>query len=208
MLLRNKDTGREIEASPENFMITELCHLWGCSECPLKHEESCHVYVREHWREAVKKLGWEIVGENGESEDKTKEPESSSALPESPEIPPLCQILGVEPFQMFWIQGEDLIWLVDLDGVRRERRDGKWFPSYDEAGLVDLIQHREELIRGGVDEEFRAEMTLGGLTEELRRVLPGLKRVVREDEELWLEFDRCGNGFRTEFDLEEWKKNK
>lgn len=107
----------------------------------------------------------------GTMENTTKNTESK--------IPPLCQILGVQPYQAFSYEDEDRrVFAIGENGVRYElNKETGWKISYDEENLVELIQHPEKIVRKNEVQSLRDLARMHKAKEKLKKILPGVEAV-------------------------------
>ena len=125
----------------------------------------------------------------GTMENTTKNTESK--------IPPLCQILGVQPYQAFSYEDEDhRVFAIGENGVRYElNEETGWKISYDEENLVELIQHPEKIVRRGDAQGLRDLVRMHKAKEKLKKILPGTEAVTELDGKFYVQVVTMKNTF-------------
>ena len=177
------------------------CPVEDCNDCPINHynngkECSCTEFVEWYpvsalrlLRDRVKEVQSEIEVknelegmemENVENvKDTTKGTMENVTKNTERKIPPLCQILGVRPYQAFSYEGEDhRVFAIDENGVRYElNEETGWNITYDEENLVELIQHPEKIVRKEDAQGLRDLARMHKAKEKLKKILPGVEAV-------------------------------
>ena len=161
--------GREWESVRE-WMDIDMCSH-SCKDCPISSYNNlyglnCYAYVKEHPLEALEEVT--KAGILREEEDKEKE-----------KIPPLCEVLRVQPYQEFIYEG--IRYRITSDGERQvwDQLGRKWCWDNSCATLELMIQERDKIqIQNGVQ-----------LTEEQKEELWRVKRMLPEAKKVFLTDD-------------------
>ena len=169
--------GRKWESVQEWIELACKC---SCESCPISSRNNsynlnCSVYAKEHPHEALERLeNAEILKDDGEKKEG---------------IPPLCEVLRVQPYQEFEYMGSR--YRITPSGKREQ-----WFECVQEwcpnpcNSLEGMIHYRDEIkiLKGPrLTEEQKEEL------RRIKRMLPGAKRVYWSNGELKLEM-RAGLG--------------
>ena len=150
----------------------DKCRTYNCVDCPIGsrnnlYDVNCKVYAEEHPQEALEsviKAG--ILREEEDNKDKEK-------------IPPLCEVLRVQPYQEFIYEGTR--YRITSDGERQVwyQLGQKWCWDNSCATLELIIQERDKIqIQNGVQ-----------LTEEQKEELWRVKRMLPEAKKVFLTDD-------------------
>ena len=197
------------------------CPARDCCVCPIgicnnRRECSCGELIRDYPAEALKILKENGIVKEVQSEAEVKEElegmemenvenvkdttkgtmENVTKNTES-KIPPLCQILGVQPYQAFSYEDEDhRVFAIGENGVRYElNEETGWKISYDEENLVELIQHPEKIVRRGDAQGLRDLVRMHKAKEKLKKILPGTEAVTELDGKFYVQVVTMKNTF-------------
>ena len=162
--------GRKWESVQEWVDMCRRCRC-SCKDCPINsynnsYNLSCHTYAKEHPQEALERVI--EAGILREEEDKEEE-----------KIPPLCEVLRVQPYQEFIYEGTR--YRITSDGERQvwDQLGRKWCWDNSCATLELIIQERDKIqIQNGVQ-----------LTEEQKEELWRVKRMLPEAKKVFLTDD-------------------
>ena len=145
MKVRDHKTGKEcpdIVSAWEAFKCPGLC-----VECPLDHAEQCCTrWIQDYPIIAARLLGYEVVEDSKVVEiDQVNRLEIDTVKEANMDKPRICEILGVEPGESFYIRGLEGIefWIMD-DGTFSTRPSN--VPGSTKALLLTL-DHPERIIR-------------------------------------------------------------
>ena len=156
MEFRNSDTGEvalTIDQALEQFCDSKQ----DCDYCELREPVQqykgtrypCHQYVRANQQEAARLMGYEVVEEHMQTHEKTHADAIGITRVQSEEAnmdkPRICEILGIEPGESFYIQGFDgvLFWIMD-DGTFTTQPNNA--PGSASA-LLCTLDHPDRIIR-------------------------------------------------------------
>ena len=126
-----------------------------CDTCPLdepshkKEDTSCVDWCNEHPHEAARLMGYEVVEEHTQTHEKTHADAIENARvhleEDNMDKPRICEILGIEPGESFYIQGFDgvLFWIMD-DGTFTTQPNNA--PGSASA-LLRTLDHPDRIIR-------------------------------------------------------------
>ena len=121
-----------------------------CDTCPLdnpshkKENMSCVDWCNNHPNEAARLMGYEVV--EGETREEMREPQLNAGEKEANmNKPRICEVLGIEPGESFYIQGFDgvLFWIMD-DGTFTTQPNNA--PGSASA-LLRTLDHPDRIIR-------------------------------------------------------------
>ena len=148
-------------------IIPVLCKS-GCDNCPiiadvLKHDnQSCQAWILNHPHKAARLMGYEVVEEmrdpqlNEGEMDKEMEKNHFSTIKEEANMDKLriCEVLGVEVYEVWHVTGNDNAIYRISGGVALEYAipkcyedgHGEWRQS-DTVHLIDIINHPDRIIR-------------------------------------------------------------
>lgn len=154
----------------EDWRELMLCPRYCCSRCPLSSMNNgtglnCQIFVEKHPERVLELMQGRLC------RVEVKERKRG-------EIPLLCEMLDVEPFQEFWLEDER-VWAVDEEGNRWERVDGEWKLSDDEKSLLELLRSKEKIHQGEIAVELKRALE-GEEKRGVERLLAGLFPNLRE----------------------------
>ena len=145
MKFRNPETG---EVHSEIWpLLNPYCVKHECDKCSLPFD--CVEFARNHPVEAARPMGYEAVEEHMQTHEKTHADAIENACVHSEEAnmdkPRICEILGIEPGESFYIQGFDgvLFWIMD-DGTFTTQPNNA--PGSASA-LLRTLDHPDRIIR-------------------------------------------------------------
>ena len=178
MLIDKK--GRKWESVQEWI---DMCRSYNCDDCPVcscnnSYNLNCYVFAKEHPQEALERLTKAgILREEDDSKEKG-------------EIPPLCEVLRVQPNQEFIYEGTR--YRITPQGERQVwfQLGHKWCWDSSCATLEEMIQERDKI---QIQREVRLTEEQKEELKKVKRMLPGAKRVYWSNGELKLEM-RAGLG--------------
>ena len=203
------------------------CPVEDCYCCPINHYNngekiSCSKFVELYPDNALRLLRDRVKEVQSEAEvknelegmemenvenvkDTTKGIMENTTKNTERKIPPLCQILGVQPYQAFSYEDEDRrVFAVGENGVRYElNEETGWNITYDEENLVELIQHPERIVRKEDAQGLRDLIRMQRAKEKLKKILPGTEAVTEFEGKVYAQVVTKKNIFElVEVDLE------
>ena len=203
-----------------------VCPVEDCYNCPISHynngkECCCSKFVElypdnalrllrdrvkevQNEAEAEKELEKMVKEDMKDMENVENAKENQMGVIEE-NAPPLCRLLGVQPYQAFSYEDEDYrVFAIDENGVRYElETEIGWSISYDEENLVKLIQHPEKVARKGDAQGLRDLARMQRAKEKLKKILPGTEAVTEFEGKVYAQVVTKKNIFElVEVDLE------
>ena len=155
----------------------DMCRSYNCGDCPVcsrnnSYNLNCNVYAKEHPHEALERLTKAGILREEKEEQKEKEKNEEK-------IPPLCEVLRVQPNQEFIYEGTR--YRITPQGERQAwfQLGQKWCWDGSCATLELMIQERDKIqIQNGVllSEEQKEEL------KRVKRMLPEAKKVFLTDD--------------------------
>ena len=151
MKFHNPETGEVFEdMTAARFAFCRM----KCKSCPIsclqnEDETRCDIFCCDHPHEAARLMGYEVVEEHTPTHEKTHVDAIENARVQSEEAnmdkPRICEILGIEPGESFYIQGFDgvLFWIMD-DGTFTTQPNNA--PGSASA-LLRTLDHPDRIIR-------------------------------------------------------------
>lgn len=174
------------------------CPVKNCNECPIGSYNNgekcvCSKFVVLYPNRALKLLRDRVKEVQSEAEVKKEledaEMENMENKVVEENVPPLCHLLGVRPYQTFSYEGEDhRVFAIDENGVRYVLdKECGWCISYDEENLVKLIQHPERVVRQNEAQGLKGLARMHKAQEKLMKILPGVEAVKESDGKAYIQ---------------------
>lgn len=177
------------------------CPVEDCNECPIGYHNNgkkcrCSKFVVLYPDSALELLRDRVKEVQSEAEIKKElegtemeNMENMENVVNVKEIPPLCHLLGVQPYQAFSYEDEGhRVFAIDENGVRYESdMDSGWLISYDEENLVKLIQHPERVVRQDEAQGLKDLARMYKAKEKLMKILPGVEAVKESDGKAYIQ---------------------
>ena len=185
------------------------CPVEDCNDCPISNYNNgkncgCVEFVELYpdstlrlLRDRVKKVQSEVEikkelegvemknMENMENMENVKE-NQTEVVEEN--VPPLCRLLGVRPYQAFSYEGEEhRVFAIDENGVRHELEESGWCIRYDEENLVKFIQHPERVVRKDEAPGLKNLARMHKAKKKLMKILPNVETVKEFDGEVYIQ---------------------
>lgn len=186
-----------------------VCPVEDCNECPIGYHSNgkkcgCSAFVDMYPDSALELLRGRV--KEVQSEDEIKKElegvemenmenvgnmenvkENQQAIEEN--VPPLCRLLGVQPYQAFSYEDEGhRVFAIDENGVRYElNKESGWSISYDEENLVKFIQHPEMVVALDEAQGLKDLARMRKAQEKLMKILPCVEEVKEFDGEVYIQ---------------------
>lgn len=136
MEFRNPETGEVFENTCDD--VTFCGHYKGCIGCPIgdaKQNYDCTYWINHHPHEAARMMGYEVVEDEPVGNfDQLKEEANMDK-------PRICEVLGIEAGEHFYIDGFKGEYHVNSDGVL------KWGGQTSCDAIYEAINHPDRIIR-------------------------------------------------------------
>lgn len=180
VVFEDPESGKIIQVSNEVGVDDEFCLFGSCGNCPINDKtesnriEACTNWVLEHPREAGRLMGYRVMAVQDLDEEKEKDNCEENEKQDEASKPFLLHYLGVEPDELFEIEGDEKDYLVNDKGklmMENQALLGGWIlaPLVTVYRVLDnpgLVKKKTKL---GLNEEELKTLRI------VRDLVPGVK---------------------------------